>query len=928
MIEKSSERSSQLSSQEKRALLAELLRQKAAEADFVFPLSRGQQALWFLYQSAPESAAYNTAFTARILSRVNVPALRGALQALIDRHPSLRTTFSVRGGEVVQEIHPHQELWFEEQAASHWSWGELNQRVEQDYRRPFNLERGPAMRVTLFTRSGEDHVLLLTIHHIVSDAWSIWLLLGELRLLYPAVLTGQPSPLPPRERDYTDYIQWERNTLSGPEGERLWTYWQQQLAGDLPLLDLPTDRPRSAAYSHHGASHFFRLANDLAERLTGLARTEGVTLYMMLLAAFQVLLHRYSGQEDILVGSPTTGRSQTEFAGIVGYFVNPVVMRANPRGNLSFREFLNQVRRVVLGALAHQDFPFPLLVERLHPRRDASQTPLFQVFFVLQRPQQSPELADLLAGGKADWGGLNLTPFRMPQMEGQFDLTLEIEKGMECVFKYNSALFDASTIERMAGHFQTLLEAIVRDPRQRVAELSILPDAERNQLLVDWNDTRTEYRQDQCIHHFIEAQAEATPEAVALVFEDRRLTYRDLNAQANRLAHCLRESGAGPEVRVGICVERSVEMVVGLLAILKAGAAYVPLDPAYPRERLAFMLEDSRCPVLVTQETFASSLPAIGARVIALDGNWECRYQHRDENPVSAVSPQNLAYVIYTSGSTGQPKGAMNTHFGVCNRLFWMQDAYRLAAGDRVLQKTPFSFDVSVWEFFWPLMTGACLVVTQPGGHQDSAYLARLIAGQGVTTLHFVPSMLQVFLEAPGLEGCSSLRQVFCSGEALPAELQKRFFERLGADLHNLYGPTEASVDVTFWQCERDRLPRTVPIGRPIANTQIYILDPHLRPSPIGVAGELHIGGAGLARGYLNRPELTAEKFIPNPFQSGPFPGEANPPANVFTGPAIWLDSSPMAISNTWDGWIIRSRFAVSGSKSKRSNRLWFGTRT
>jgi amino acid adenylation domain-containing protein len=869
MTEMSSEKTADLTSQEKRALLAEFLRKKAAEAESSHTLSRGQQALWFLYQAAPESAAYNTAFTARILSPVNVPALRRAFQALIDRHPSLRTTFSTRGGEVVQEVHPYQELWFEEEAVSTRSWAELNQRVEEDYKRPFDLERGPALRVTLFTRSRQDHVLLFTIHHIVCDAWSIWLLLDELRLLYPAELAGKPASLPPLERDYTDFIQWQRDTLAGPEGDRLWTYWQKQLAGDLPLMDLPTDRPRSAVHSHHGASHFFKLADNLAQRLTALARAEGATIYMMLLAAFQVLLRRYSGQEDILVGSPTTGRSQAEFAGIVGYFVNPVVMRADLRGNPTFKEFLRQIRQVVLAALAHQDLPFPLLVERLHPRRDPSRSPLFQVFFVFQKPQQSSGVGNLLeSGGKVNWGGLDLEPFKMPQMEGQFDLTLEIERGMDCVFKYNTSLFDAATIDRMAGHFQILLEAIVRDPEQRVSGLPLLSDAERHQLLVKWNDTRAEYRWDQCIHQYFEAQAEKNPDAVALVFEGDRLTYRDVNIRANRLAHYLRESGIGPEVLVGICVERSVEMVVGLLAILKAGGAYVPLDPAYPKERLAFMLDDSRCPVLLTQEKLIPGMPATGARLVSLDADWESVSQRRDENPVSAVTPRNLAYVIYTSGSTGQPKGAMNTHFGVSNRLLWMQQAYPLTADDRVLQKTPFSFDVSVWEFFWPLMTGSRLVVAQPGGHQDGAYLARLIAGQGVTTLHFVPSMLQVFLEASGLENCSSLRQVFCSGEALPPELQVRFFERLDAELHNLYGPTEAAVDVTFWRCEREGDRRTVPIGRPIANTQIYILDRHLQPSPIGVPGEIHIGGAGLARGYLNRPDLTAEKFIPDVFGS------------------------------------------------------------
>jgi amino acid adenylation domain-containing protein len=447
-----------------------------------------------------------------------------------------------------------------------------------------------------------------------------------------------------------------------------------------------------------------------------------------------------------------------------------------------------------------------------------------------------------------------------------YPLTISVIPGDQLALKfmYDTERFDTAAVARLAGHFRTLLESMVADPQQRLADLALLTAAERQQILVEWNATQKAYPRNQYLHTIIEAQVEYTPDAVAVVFEDAHLTYRELNRRANQFAHHLRGLGVGPDTLVGISMERSLEMVIGLLGILKAGGAYVPLDPAYPRERLAFMLEDSCTPILLTQRHLGESLPtSAGARhLICLDADWPLIAGESAENPTSTVGPDNLAYMIYTSGSTGKPKGAMNTHGAICNRLLWMQDAYQLTPSDRVLQKTPFSFDVSVWEFFWPLMIGARLVVARPGGHQDSAYLVRLIAEQRITTLHFVPSMLQVFLEERELERCACLKRVICSGEALPFDLQERFFARLSAELHNLYGPTEAAVDVTYWACKPESGLQIVPIGRPIANTQMYILDARLQPVPIGVAGELHIGGVGLARGYHNRPELTDEKFI------------------------------------------------------------------
>ena len=843
------------------------------EPQSIFPLSPGQQALWFLYKIAPKSWAYNALLTARLHSQLDIPALRRALQALVARHPVLHTTYAEQAGQPVQRIHPDQPVYFEQIDASGRNRDELRRQVTEKAQLPFDLERGPVMRVSLFSRSTTDHILLLALHHIACDGWSLWILIDDLRALYAAERAGAPAVLEPLALSYADYVRQQANLVATPAGERLWAYWQKQLSGELPALNLPADYPRPPAQSFYGASHSFKLSSDLTQKLKALAQAAGATLYMTLLAAFQVLLYRYTGQTDLLVGSPTFGSSRREFSRVVGYFVNPVVLRANFADNPEFKTFLRQVRQTVTGAIAHQDYPFPLLVERLRPNRDPSRSPLFQVWFVLQMPYQAG-VRDGLSGlneganrGEAD--GLKLEPYDMAQQEGQFDLALEMVAEPEWltgVFKYDAHLFDAATIERMAGHFQSVLEAVIAQPEERVSNLPLLRAGERYQLLEAWNDTRVEYDLNISLHQLIEAQVDRTPDAAAVLFEAEQLSYGELNRRANQLAHHLRSLGVGPETLVGIFMERSLEMVIGLLAVLKAGGAYVPLDPAYPEERLAFMMADAQAPVLLTQARLKARLPATEARLICLDTEWEAIERERDDNPTGRIKPENLAYVIYTSGSTGRPKGAMNTHRGICNRLLWMQETYQLTAVDRVLQKTPFSFDVSVWEFFWPLLAGARLVVAKPGGHQDSTYLVNLIAARQITTVHFVPSMLHVFLEEGGLEACRCLQRVICSGEALPFELQERFFARLEAELHNLYGPTEAAIDVTFWRCERKSRRQFVPIGRPIANTRIYILDPDLQPVPIGAPGELHIGGVGLARGYLGRPALTAEKFIPNPF--------------------------------------------------------------
>ena len=838
------------------------------------PLSYGQRAIWFIQKLAPESAAYNIVSAARIDPELDVDALRRAFQSLVDRHPTLRTTFTDELDEHVQQVRPSTEVCFAVEDASEWSEQQLHERLLEEAYRPFKLDEPPLFRVGLFKDAPGGHALLLTIHHIIADFWSLEVLLSELGSLYTAEIKAESAALPELGLQYADYTRWQNALIESEEGTRQWDYWRKQLSSPLSVLNLPTDRPRPALQTYRGRACSFTLDADQVRRLKILSQENEATLYMTMLAAFIVLLHRYTNQEDIIIGSPTAGRSSAELANLVGYFVNPLALRINVHGNPRFESLLAQVRQTALAAFEHQDFPFPLLVERLQPARDASLSPVFQTMFVLQRAHRfhNGDIADFIfnrANGRIRVGNLTLESIGLEQRTSQLDLTLMLVEAGDSIsgsFQYNTDIFDAKTVERMDAHYEQLLSSIIADPRQRVSELEMLRESERSQLLFGWNDTATDHPLDLCLHQFFEQQVSLTPDATALIFEDRRLSYAQLNEQANRLAHRLRRSGVGADSLVAVLMERSVEMVISLFAILKAGGAYVPLDPQYPHERLLVMLEDATPQVLLTQSHLRLRVPAQTAEVIEVDADRELESESV-ANIASEVGPENLAYVIYTSGSTGKPKGVMVPHRGVCNRLLWMQEVYGLDQSDRVLQKTPFSFDVSVWEFFWPLMTGAALVVAKPAGHKDSGYLLQLIASEGVTTLHFVPPMLRVFLEEESLEECASVKRVICSGEALSWELQEKFFARIAApELHNLYGPTEASIDVTWWQCERGETRREVPIGRPIANTQVYVLDTRMEPVATGVVGDLYLGGVGLARGYLGRPELSAERFVPHPF--------------------------------------------------------------
>lgn len=833
------------------------------------PTSFAQQRFWFLQQLEPESSVYNEPIAFKLKGSLDIAALRRAAQEIMRRHEILCSMYAMIDRQVIQavsQVPPENavvRLIDLREAPAMEREAELARTMTWEVQRPFHLDQEIPWRMTLLRLGEEEHVVLIVMHHIITDAWSMEVFVRELATFYITFHTNQPSSLPEVPLQYADYARWQQQRFEKGSLDGQLAYWKRHLGGVLPVLELPTDRPRSAVSTHRGQKQSMVLPRSLSQALQALSLQEGVTLFMTLLATFKVLLHRYTEQEDILVGSPIANRGRPELEGLLGCFVNTLVLRTDLSGNPTFRELLQRVREVTMAAYEHQEVPFEKLVEELQPTRDLSHSALFQVLFVLQNvPLAAQELP-----------GFTISPVEVECGTAKFDVMLclqETSNGLRACLEYNSDLFEASTIGRMLGHFRRLLEAVVAHPDQRIASLPLLTEAEQRQLMA-FNATRQAYPHDCCLHELVEFQVERTPDAIALCFEQQQVTYRQLNDRANALAYYLQTQGVGPEILVGVCMERSIELVVSLLATLKAGGAYVPLDPGYPRERLTFLVQDAQMLLLLTQERLRTRLPEQTGRVIAVDGEWDALAQESTSNPVSGVKPTHLAYLIYTSGSTGKPKGAMNSHRAICNRLLWMQDAYRLQSADHVLQKTPFSFDVSVWEFFWPLLTGAQLVLARPEGHRDSAYLVQLIKEKQITVLHFVPSMLRYFLEEREVSECDSLRLVICSGEALAYEVQQRFFERLsGVGLHNLYGPTEAAVDVTAWACEceseSESERKIVPIGLPIANISIYVLDKQLNPVPIGVPGELHIGGVGVGRGYYNRPELTAEKFIPDPF--------------------------------------------------------------
>ncbi len=826
----------------------------------VAPLSSTQERVWYLEQLVPGTPAYNFSVAFRLTGHLDRPALQRALTEVVRRHESLRSAFPAADGRARQVVHEPFEPVIEFDDLAGAGPAQVEELMRAEARQLFPLDRGPLFAARLLRLDPGEHVLQLTLHHIISDGWSLGVLNRELVALYGAFTRDRPSPLPELPVQYGDVAAWQQRRRAEGAFRADLDFWRRELA-DLPTLSLPTDRPRPAVQRYRGARHELTLPAPLTRAINDACRRADVTPYMFFLGAFTALLSRYSGQDDVAVGSPIANRVPVETEGLIGYFSNTIVLRTDLAGDPSFRELLARIRQRTLSAYGHQGLPFEDLVNALAPERDTSRNPLFQVMMVVQNAPLE----------RVPFAGLETTLDEVYTGTSKFDLWLQlmaVDGAWTATFEYDTDLWDDSTVARMSRHLTTVLAAVTADPLLPVSAIPLLDDEERHRVVVEFNDTAVDHGPPRLLHEYVEDQVRRTPDRVAVSFEGEELTYRALDERANGLADLLARAGAGPDVLVGVHAERSLDLVVALLAVLKSGSAYVPLEPSYPEERLEHMVRDTEAPVLLTDRPLPPRVRDLGSHVIHLGDEHEVPGP-QVRPPAVAVPADGLAYVIYTSGSTGLPKGAMNSHRAIGNRLLWMQDAYGLTAGDRVLQKTPFSFDVSVWEFFWPLMTGATLVVARPDGHKDPAYLIETIQRERITTVHFVPSMLRVVLDQPGLAGCSSLVRVICSGEALPAEFRDRFFARLPqAELHNLYGPTEAAVDVTAWQCRPDDTSPVVPIGKPIANTQIYILDGRGEPVPIGVPGELHIGGANVGRGYLRRPELDAERFLPDPFGS------------------------------------------------------------
>ena len=872
-------------SPEKRALLERRLMggQRAASYQPIpvrasrgrFPMSFAQQRLWVLDQIDPAgSLSYHLPRALRITGALDVEALQRTLDAIVRRHEVLRTTFAYAGDTPVQVINQPRRVEMPivdlSQGGRAHRESELKRLLVDKSRLRFDLSKDLMLRATLFKLADDDHVLLSVTHHIASDAWSRGVFFGEMSSLYNAFTSGLASQLPDLPIQYGDFACWQRERLQGETLNAQLDYWKRQLADMPALLELPTDRSRPPAMTFRGARLAFTISADHCEQLKALSRRHKATLFMTLLAAFQTLLYRYTGQHDIAVGSPIANRGRVEIEPLIGLLLNTLVLRTDLSGNPSFSDLLDRVRGVALDGYANQDIPFERLVEELRPERDLSRNPLFQVMFILQNaPRQDLELS-----------GLAVAPVEVEADTAQFDLRMTIQEsdgGLSASLEYSTDLFDDATITRMIGHFQSLLSSIVADPDQPISELPLLTEGERHQALVLWNETASDYPDGLCIHELVEAQAERTPDAIAIVHGDDRLTYRELDERASDLGRRLSAAGVGRETLVGIYTRRSTGTIEAILGTLKAGGAYVPLDPTYPRERLEFMIEDSQVHVLLTQRDLFEELPNAGRRVICLDAVEEEGTGGATPIPEKQIDQDGLAYVIYTSGSTGKPKGVTVSHRAVLNTLYWLRDAFDVGPDDVVAQKTATSFTDSVWELFLPLISGATLAILDDSVVKDPDLLRAGLENHGVTITQFVPPQMAAFLEALRLRGEADplprLRWVFNGGEALPAAIARDWYTLFRrAKIANIYGMTESAIYATSYILESrpDDGQTSIPIGKPIANARVYVLDAHGQPCPANVPGEICVGGVGLSHGYLNRPELTAEKFVPDPYDDRP----------------------------------------------------------
>ncbi|MDB9513950.1 amino acid adenylation domain-containing protein [Kamptonema animale CS-326] len=855
---------------------------EAAEV-FVFPASFAQQRLWFLAQLAPNNPFYNVTTALRLTGVLNHDCLEGALDQIVGRHEVLRTTFAAVDGQPIQVISPNlkfvlnisdlQKIPAEKRETESMKLAELE--AEQ----PFDLLTGPLLRGVLICLSETEHILLINMHHIVADDWSLGVLIRELGIIYTALVDGRSSELPELPLQYADFSEWQRECLQGEVLESQLVYWRQQLTG-IQALNLPIARPKLAAQSYRGATEFFELPPQLSSELKALSQQEGATLFMTLLAAFQVLLYRYSQQEDLAIGTPIANRNRSEIEGLIGFFVNTLVLRTDLSGNPTFRELLSRVREVTMSAYARQDVPFEQLVEELQPERSLHQNPLFQVVFSLQNaPSQQLELP-----------GLELSYVNLEVKTARFDLELHLWDAADSfrgfygkdwqysdsfrgVAIYNTDLFDRNAISRMLEHFKILLLNIVANPEQRIANLPLLSEAERHRLLIEGNNTRRDYPRNRCVHELFEEIAEQNSSAIALTFSGQQFTYRELNDRSNQLAHYLQKLGVGAGVLVGLCAARSRDTIIGMLGILKAGGAYLPLDPSYPRDRLNFMLADAGVNVLLVQSKLAENFTGFEGAIVCLD-DLEIFAKESIENLTNTAKSDNLAYIIYTSGSTGKPKGVAVPHKAI-NRLVINTNYIKILPSDKVAQVSNTSFDAATFEIWGALLNGAQLVVINTETMLSPRELASEIRQQGITILFLTTALFQKTAGSVP-QAFNSLKYLLFGGEVADPKCVREVLQK-GPPEHliHVYGPTENTTFSAFY-CVGDvpEQAASVPIGKPIANTQIYILDNYLQPVPIGIPGELHVGGDGLAEGYLNRPDLTAEKFIPNPFTANSELGE------------------------------------------------------
>lgn len=857
---------------------------KSVRRNQALPLSSAQEAVWFLEELTPSFQAYQFQIAYRLLGPLDVVALSQAINSIVRRHEIYRTTFERDGERPVQRVHAYQEVHVPLVDLSELHPSEQKQRydelVQKEVRSIGPTSQLPNVRWTLVRLGADEHHLVEVEHHFLHDGWSTNLFIHELLTAYHELRLGIPTSLSELDVQFADYAVWEKAFAHSPSAERQLDYWRECLKGVPALLALPTDRPRKAERTNRGDAVAIEIDVDLCDALRDLAKDQGATLFMTMLTAFYILIQRYSGMDDICVGSAVANRNNPGVERLIGMLVNMVALRCDLSQDPTISELISRVRECTLGAYDNQSVPFSRVVKAVVPERSAAHNPLYQVAFSFHdsplRTLRAGEL-ELQCGAPINNGTakFDISLIVLAPQEQQVGTSDSAHRGVTLYWEYSTDLFDRSTIETLAEQYRRLLSELVKDPTRRISSLSILDPREREQLLVGWNDTIRAYPLDRCIHEMFEAQVAKTPDSVALAYEDIELSYGELNARANRLARFLRSRGVGPDRRVALCVERSVEMVIGMLAVLKAGGAYVPLDASYPLERLRYILEDSAPTVLLTHASVSTAVKALLRNVdvpaidLAVDtAAWE--HESSANLDRGALTSRDLAHVIYTSGSTGLPKGAMIEHRGVVNNMIRTQEACNLTADDIVLQKAPFGTDVTLLETFWPLFHGAQLLLARPDGHKDPEYLSAVIQERRVTTVKLVPSMMPVLVEHSGADAWRTVRRVIAGSEALTGSLAKRFLEHFPhIELHNFYGPTEAAVYVVAYSCTVGTVPETMRIGRPISNTKAYILDASLEPVPVGVPGELYIGGVQIARGYWNRPQLTAERFIPSPFVEG-----------------------------------------------------------